>query len=1180
MNRWKVVWTLRRAHHAAEAARLLTIFDDITPEQALEQAGNEKSRLYDRRPQAEFEIQLLRRRGTACEIKLISTERQRIVEHWINPTLESFMDAAAEPAEIARLIDDGFAFASGLSRSNRDLVQSIDAGLPVGVSVHAPLSETMRRTLIDYANGGGKVFVDSGSFTAFTQGAAIDWSVIMGRYKELFYRVWEDRRHNLYFVAPDVIGDADATDRLNRDCYGMFQFVMEDGGNMIVPVQKSPGGSINPGDVDDFWPRLDYPHRFIVGIPFNKMAWSEAEVLEWMARNADPEVRIHLLGGGPSKVRSLICKAREAAIPYGSITGDAFHGPARDRKFEKRTRSQPVTPQRETVKPLLTSHFPLVTPMKSNLTPESDFSSSLTAPPKHRPTGIPLFTFRSYQRDDMARAALHDGAIIGWDPGMGKTMPIFCMPFIKRARYALIVAPGGLHEQLMDEGRNKFGVDVTIIQDQEHALDLMQKGILPMPGTSDPLGQTDGSVDPKFFIVSYHALGYNGGDEWNPEEPTELLRARRLMMLRRICEFPDSHLANRMVQCTWDPKQKVDDWTALSLPRNSSPEKIRLALRTAAILFHPNIHGADSVLWWRWTRILTAACALLDLSEGGSKALEDELASDPAIKETGEALRMIEEGIGETHYLPDGEHAIKCVFKPTLASLLCGVFDFVACDEAVRIKSGTAYLAQGVLRMASRCRYALTGTPIKNKLPDFFFLASWVTGHTREAIARWPYGNTTEHRGQFARDFGVMEENLTKNEKAALNGKKAPPPKTTNQICNVHRLWRIIGPVIVRRRKDDVPDCDIVTKTIVPIRVMPGAEQKRVYKYHLDHAPQHNSILASIGAQLANLRQAALNPSSLKLTHGGKDGRSSNPWTPKLAAILQLSTDLLAKGEQVVIFSPFTDFSAALSSRFREAGIPNLLLDGNTSPAKRGSAIKRFKSREVPILIAGIDSMGEGHNLDNACNLVLPSLSWAFDSNSQAVDRVHRLTSTKPVTIYVMVTQGTIDERLASIWQEKGDSSDLALDGRLSTQDREEIDLGTLLRDAVKDFNPKAPDLDENEVAANWKRTLLPALTEAGREYARLTAGITIPAPAIEIKTTIRTTTPAAAPAAPAKRLSLYELMKNKNTTPPAAPQQAATPAPQAPNIIPFPGRLAAASAPAKGVTMNRVNIADLLRRK
>jgi hypothetical protein len=878
--------------------------------------------------------------------------------------------------------------------------------------------------------------------------------------------------------------------------------------------------------------------------------------------------------------------------------------------------AQPVTPQPEKVNICSPNPQSIFNPqssignpiMKSNLTPESDFPSTSSLLSSVSKSSVSdLFSFRNYQREDLARAAMHDGAVIGWEPGMGKTMAIFTLPFLRHSRFVLLVAPEGLHEQIMDEGREKFGVNVTPIPNQQAAYTLMREGILPLPGHQDPNSSSLPSsvspssvsaASPQFFITSYTQLGYNGADEWNPDESNELLRGRRLTILCANQSFPDAALAKRMAAMTWNPKKKSTPWEKLSLPEGSSEESIRTALRTAARLFHPSLHSGDATMHWRFTAIANAAMHLLKTPEGNQETMMEAIKTDPLLLTAQEALASIEKGIGtereignETLDIRESSSSspisnlqspisIRCVFHPTLASLLCHIFDCVICDEAVRIKSGTSYQAQGVLRMYyARSRYVLTGTPIKNKLPDLFFLASFVTGHTKQARARWPYGNDTADRYRFASDFGVLEENLTKGEQAQKNGKRQPPPKTTNQICNVHRLWRILLPVIIRRRKDDVEGCDIPPKTIVPIRVMPGTHQQRAYKYALDRPEAKASLLATIGAQLQCLRQAALNPSTSKLR---KESRSPNPWTPKAAGIFQLATDLMAQGEQLVIFSPFQDFSTLMASRFAEAGIPCLKLDGNTSGSKRGSNIKKFKSGEIPILIAGIDSMGEGHSLDNCCHLVLPSLSWAFDSNSQAVDRVHRLTSKKPVTIYVMVTKGTIDERLASIWQEKGDSSDLALDGRLTTQDRDEIDLGQLLRDAVEDFDPLAETLDEDQVSAQWKSTLCPALTTSYKAYRKARpipaeglkrseiADRSIkPSPAKpDSKPTIHN--PQSTIPAPPRPTSLFDLMKQKrnNQQPPATPPPA-PPAPPAPpqsaienpqssisNIIPFPGAL------------------------
>lgn len=242
------------------------------------------------------------------------------------------------------------------------------------------------------------------------------------------------------------------------------------------------------------------------------------------------------------------------------------------------------------------------------------------------------------------------------------------------------------------------------------------------------------------------------------------------------------------------------------------------------------------------------------------------------------------------------------------------------------------------------------------------------------------------------------------------------------------------------------------------------------------------------------------------------------------------------QGEQLVVFSPFQDFSKHLAKLFSESNVPALLLDGSTSPAKRGALIELFKSGEFPILIAGISSMGEGHSLECCANLVLPSLSWAYDENKQAIERVHRLTSKKDVSIYVMVTKNTIDERLVGLWQDKGDASDLALDGRLIEDDKEEIDIGQLLRDAVKDFDPNAATLDETEIKLSWNTTMIQALSDSYAAYREARSPDTTPQAAITH------------PSPP--NLPIFGLTAHRNTPPPAKPTKSK---PIIPDITPMP---------------------------
>ena len=737
-------------------------------------------------------------------------------------------------------------------------------------------------------------------------------------------------------------------------------------------------------------------------------------------------------------------------------------------------------------------------PSHSSTTPSvKPLDAPPTTPPLHHSTTPTLpapFAFRSYQREDLARSAIHDGAIIAWDPGLGKTMAIFAWPFLKHAERVLIVAPASLHDQIKREGESKFGCHVTSIPDQDTALSLMRSGKLPLPGRqsspSDPsdlsdLSDLSDSSLPRFFITDYRWLGYNGGDEWAPV--TDVTRRRRMSVIARYFGMQSTALGaaeKSLANCDKTCRSHI----LLGVPEDAPRSVVKAAYRELARLTHPDLHPEDVLATSRMQRLNQAIESML---KGDATQIIAGLTSEVA--EAAPTIESFMAGIGSSFIpgaynlssvSPPSGHPIKCIFTPTLSTLLADCFDCVVCDEAVRLKSGTTYNAEGVLDMRSKYRLALTGTPIKNRLPDIFHLASWVCGNHAEATARWPYGNTAAHRNAFATNHLVMEENLTKGQKAEDEGKFRPSPKQTNKITNVHRLWKLLGPVVARRRKDQIGD-DIVGKTIHPIRVMPGTEQQAVYKWHLDNPPDCASVLASMGAQLQYLRQAALCPWSASLARPNHPGcKSAIRWSPKMLAILHLAADLMEKGEQLVIFSPFQDFSTALKAALTDAGVPALLLDGRVKNTLRGPLAADFKTGKYPVLIAGIDAMGEGHSFECASHLVIPSLSWAYDSNRQCTDRVHRLTSRKDVTIYALITAKTIDERLASIFQEKGDASDLALDGRLFEDDKEEVSLADLIRSATLDFDPSATTMPESAIVAEWHNTLRHRLSLAARHYA------------------------------------------------------------------------------------------------
>lgn len=746
--------------------------------------------------------------------------------------------------------------------------------------------------------------------------------------------------------------------------------------------------------------------------------------------------------------------------------------------------------------------------MKFHTSPAEEITSSHLCPSVSI-RGSSGFSFRSYQKDDLARSAIHDGAIIAWDPGLGKTMAIFAWPFLKRARRVLVIAPASLHQQIIAEGQSKFGTAVVTIPDQATAYQLMREGKLPLPGTSN-IELPTSNIEPKtsalpslhstfdverstfdvpsFFLTDYRWLGYNGGDEWATGEKgdedfpvTDVQRRRRLAVIARHFGLTGLDLALVEKQIA-NLNKTCAAHVLLGIPADAPRSAIKAAYRQLARLCHPDLHPEDPTATARMQRLNQALESML---KGDAKAIIEGI--DDEVKEARPTIDAMMAGIGTTRRYdsPDSHpsHSIKCVFEPTLSTLLADCFDCAVADEAVRLKSGTTYMASGVLNLRTKYRLALTGTPIKNRLPDIFFLGSWVSGSHDEATARWPYGNTTAHQSAFAGHHLVIEENLTKQQKSREAGTFRRYIKQTNKITNVHRLWKLLGPVVIRRRKDQVGN-DIVPKIVKPIRVLPGTAQQATYKWHIDHPPECATPVAAIGAQLQCLRQAALCPWSASLSRNGiAASRSTHKWSPKMLAILHLAADLMETGQQLVVFSPFQEFSTTLKALLAEAGVPSLLLDGRVKNTKRGHLAADFKAGKYPVLIAGIESMGEGHSFECASHLVIPSLSWAYDANRQAIERVHRLTSRKDVTIYLMITSNSIDERLAAIFQEKGDASDLALDGRLFEEDKQEVSLAELIRSATLDFDPHATTLDERTLAAEWDSTLRSRLATAAKSF-------------------------------------------------------------------------------------------------
>jgi len=217
---------------------------------------------------------------------------------------------------------------------------------------------------------------------------------------------------------------------------------------------------------------------------------------------------------------------------------------------------------------------------------------------------------------------------------------------------------------------------------------------------------------------------------------------------------------------------------------------------------------------------------------------------------------------------------IKCVYSPSLADLCQDSFGACTADEGVKMKGENTIIGTGVRQINARFKLVLTATPIKNRLPDVFRLAWWSTGARAEAHARFPYPDSSAARDEFASEFLISERNLSKEKEGGKCGSRYK--KLTPQVCNVHRLWKMFAPIILRRRKADFGE-EIVPKLRQVVRVPMGAEQAAVYRYHLKARYNDINGKPAIGAQLQALRIAAANAASELLVRPYGDGTKGEP---------------------------------------------------------------------------------------------------------------------------------------------------------------------------------------------------------------------------------------------------------------------------------------------------------------
>ena len=315
-------------------------------------------------------------------------------------------------------------------------------------------------------------------------------------------------------------------------------------------------------------------------------------------------------------------------------------------------------------------------------------------------------------------------------------------------------------------------------------------------------------------------------------------------------------------------------------------------------------------------------------------------------------------------------------------------FRFEIIDEAQYIKNHTTAAAKSVKLIRARTRFALTGTPIENRLSELWSIFDYL-------MPGFLYNYTRFHA-----DF---EQQIVKFEDQAIG----------------ERLRRMVTPFILRRRKEDVLR-DLPEKLEEVRYAGMDAKQKKLYDGQVvrmrksvkgQSEADFRKSRIQILAELTRIRQICCDPSLILENY---DGGSA-----KREACMDLLQGVIEGEHKALVFSQFTSMLELLEADLKKAGISYYKITGATPKERRIEMVKAFNEDDTPVFLISLKAGGTGLNLTGADVVIHYDPWWNIAAQNQATDRAHRIGQTRIVTVYKLIVKGTIEERILEMQENK-----------------------------------------------------------------------------------------------------------------------------------------------------------------
>jgi len=321
----------------------------------------------------------------------------------------------------------------------------------------------------------------------------------------------------------------------------------------------------------------------------------------------------------------------------------------------------------------------------------------------------------------------------------------------------------------------------------------------------------------------------------------------------------------------------------------------------------------------------------------------------------------------------------------------------IVLDEAQAIKNMATKRSQAAMKLQGKFKLITTGTPIENHLGELWNLFRFINPGL---LGSWE---------QFNQNF-------------------ANPIERQQDTQAKKQLKKLIQPFLLRRTKTQVLE-ELPSRTEITLSVELSQAEAAFYEALRQKAlsnltdsdatagTKHLQVLAEI----MKLRRACCN-SRLVMPE------SSLP-SAKLEVFGEVLAELLENNHKALVFSQFVDHLHIIRDYLDEQHISYQYLDGSTPAKQRQKRVNAFQSGQGDVFLISLKAGGTGLNLTAADYVIHTDPWWNPAVEDQASDRAHRLGQQRPVTIYRLVTKGTIEEKIVQLHHHKRDLADSLLEG-------------------------------------------------------------------------------------------------------------------------------------------------------